>query len=251
MKQSSRFALAVLAVIVVEFAVAASHADEGSAGCAGTIAQADVCPRTATGITIDSEWKRALYEFVKKNSVHPSWGIAHSERDYQASKSLAQKEGITLDDDVLFAAAFLHDIGGLSPFAQKDVDHAVRSTQVIEPLLPEWGFPMQKWSQVKEMILGHTYYGPAPTSREALAFRDADILDFLGSVGVARMLAVTEEAGFDGTLKTTVDTLKGFAKTMAAKCSLRTCQELAKPREEELNRFLRDLDGETFSGKAL
>jgi uncharacterized protein len=162
MKESVRFVLVAVAVMVVEFAVAASHAGEGSAGCAGAITQADACPRTATGITVDSEWKRALYEFAKTNSVHPSWGIAHSERDYQTSKSLAQKEGITLDDDVLFAAAFLHDIGGLSPFAQKDVDHAVRSTQVIEPLLPAWGFPMQKWSQVKEMILGHTYYGPVP-----------------------------------------------------------------------------------------
>jgi hypothetical protein len=65
------------------------------------------------------------------------------------------------------------------------------------------------------------------------------------------MLAVTEEAGSDGTLKTTVDTLKAFTKTMASKCTLRACQELAKPREEELNKFLRELDGETFSGKAL
>jgi len=178
MKESARFVLVAVAVIVVESAVATSHADEGSASCAGTI-QAEACPGTATGIAVDSEWKRALYEFAKTNSVHPSWGIAHSERDYQTTKSLAQKEGITLDDDVLFAAAFLHDIGGLSPFAQKDVDHAVRSTQVIEPLLPAWGFPIQKWSQVKEMILGHTYYGPAPASREALAFRDADYSRFL------------------------------------------------------------------------
>ena len=89
MKESARFVLVAVAVIVVEFAVAASHADEGSASCAGTIIQADVCSRTATGITVDSEWKRALYQFAKTNSVHPSWGIAHSERDYQLAKGSA------------------------------------------------------------------------------------------------------------------------------------------------------------------
>jgi uncharacterized protein len=249
MKASGVFVLISFTIITAGLALAASPVTGDSASSSGK--QGDPDP-TPTGIAVDSDWKRALYDFAKKNSVHPSWGIAHSVRNYQTTKSLAQTEGITLDEDVLFAAAFLHDIGGLSSFAKKDVDHAVRSTEVIEPLLPGWGFPMQKWPKVKEMILGHTYYGPAPNSPPALAFRDADVLDFLGSVGVARMLAVTEEAGFsDGTLKPTVDTLKSFARTMAEKCSLKACQSLAKPREEELNRFLRELDSETFSGNAL
>ncbi len=209
-------------------------------------------PATPTGIPIDTDWKKQIYAFAQKNVVHPSWGIAHSERDYQVTKSIAQKEGIAVDEDALFAAAFLHDIGGIGSFAKKGVDHAVHSVEVIEPLLPAWGFPMEKWPQVKEMILGHTYYGPKPVSKAALAFRDADVLDFLGHIGVARILAVTEEIGFsDGTLKPTVSTLKEFSESMAGKCSLASCQEMAKPRSAELDKFLSGLENEAFGGKAL
>jgi uncharacterized protein len=207
---------------------------------------------TATGIPIDSDWKKKIYEFAQSQVVHPAWGLAHSERDYQVTKDVANREGIVLDLDVLFACAFLHDIGGIGSYAQKGVDHAVRSVEVIEPLLPGWGFPMSKWPQVKEMILGHTYYGPKPISKAALAFRDADVLDFLGAIGVARILAVTEEAGFsDGTLKPTVGTLKDFAQTMKAKCSLAWCTQLAGPKQEKLEKFLSDLSAETFNQSAL
>src|SRR5262249_55666847 len=157
------------------------------------------------------------------------------ERDYQVARILAQKERVAIDEDVLFAAAFLHDIGGIGSFAKKGVDHAERSVEVVEPLLTTWGFPESKIPQVKEMILGHTYYGPAPKSPQALAFRDADVLDFLGDIGAARILAVSEEPGFsDGTLKPTVDTLRDFAKTMAGKCGSKSCKEMAKPRVLEL-----------------
>jgi uncharacterized protein len=208
--------------------------------------------KTPTGIPLDTEWKKQIYSFAQKNVVHPSWGIAHSERDYQVTKALAQKETFALDEDVLFAAAFLHDIGGLAGFEKEGVDHAVRSVEVVEPLLPKWGFPMTKWPQVKEMILGHVYYGPAPSSLPAQAFRDADVIDFLGSMGVARILAITTEAGHASpVLKPLVDTLKSFANSMPGKCSLKACAEMAAPRKIEMQRFLNELDAESFSGLAL
>jgi len=208
--------------------------------------------KTSTGIPIDSQWKQSIYDFAKANVVHPSWGLAHSERDYQVTTELAKVEGISVDEDVLFAAAFLHDIGGITPFDKEGVDHAVRSVEVIEPLLQKWGFPMEKWPAVKEMILGHTYYGPAPTSREALAFRDADILDFLGNIGVARILAITEEPGrASTTLGPTVGILNDFGKTMAQKCSLNACRDIASRRGDELMQFLKLLKAESFNGLAL
>ena len=207
---------------------------------------------TPTGIPLDADWKRKVYSFAQKNVVHPAWGLAHSERNYQVAKSLAQKEGIQIDEDVLLAASFLHDLGGIGSFAKPGVDHAERSVEIIEPLLTAWGFPMGKWPQVKAMILGHVYYGAKPDSPAVMVFRDADILDFLGSVGVARIMAVTLEDGFsDGTLKPTVGTLKGFAGTLAEKCSLSACRDMAAPRVKEMQEFLSSLNQETFQENAL
>lgn len=218
------------------------------------IALTGVSPKqeTPTGIVLNTVWKQRVYEFAQSNVRHPSWGLSHSERDYQVTLLLAKREGFPVDGDVLFAAAFLHDLGGLPPFEQAGVDHAVRSVQVIEPLISQWGFPMEKWPQVKEMILGHTYYGPKPSSPQALAFRDADILDFLGAIGVARILAVTQEAGrASDTLGPTVGTLKSFAEKMARGCSLSACREMAIPRQRELQQFLINLHAESFQEKAL
>lgn len=205
---------------------------------------------TPTGILLDSAWKNAIYDFAQKNIRHPSWGLAHSERNYQVTKILAEKEKIDLDLDVLFAASFLHDLGGLRGYEVEGVDHAVRSALLAESLLGEAGFPMDKWPAVKEIILGHTYYTNPPANKTAQLFRDADVLDFLGNIGVARIMAVTMEEGTsDSTLNPTVGILRSFSKSMAGKCISESCKELAKGRQAELLSFLKSLDKETFNGK--
>lgn len=206
---------------------------------------------TKTGIALDAPWKIQIYEFAKKNVVHPSWGLGHSERNYQMTKAIAKKENITIDEDVLFAATFFHDVGGLPAFEKTGVDHAVRSVEVAEPLLAQWGFPAEKWPAVKEMILGHTYYEAAPTAPAAQAFRDADIVDFLGAIGAARILAVTQEGGKNGSLSSATDILTDFANTMPQKCSLLTCKEIAAERKLELQNFIEALIHESMDGKAL
>jgi len=214
--------------------------------------QASVEGLTPTRIPLDSDWKAQEYNYALKNVVHPSWGIAHSERDYQVAKQLAEDEHISMDLDVLFAAAFLHDLGGIGSFAKPGVDHAVRSAELAEPLLRDWGFPMSKWPQVKDMILGHTYYGPLPVSQPALAFRDADILDFLGDIGIARIFAITEESGRSSpTLASPVTLLKEFRKDFPGKLSLKSSLRYAQPRLDELDAFLKVLNAETFGECAL
>lgn len=213
---------------------------------------ADPVSQTATGIPLDTAWKQQVYDYAQANVKHPSWGLTHSERNYQVSLALAEKEEIVIDRDVLFVSAFLHDLGGIAGHEAEGVDHAVRSVELIEPLLIEWKFPMQKFDHVKEMILGHTYYGEKPKSPQALIFRDADILDFLGIIGIARILAIPQEPGrSDGTLNPPVNILKNFSKSMADKCSLQACVKMAEPRKKELDQFLQNLDLQSFGGKAL
>ncbi len=101
---------------------------------------------------------------------------------------------MAIDEDVLFAAAFLHDSGAIPPFAKDGVDHSVRSAELAEPLLRKLGFPMAKYPAVKAAILGHMFDKEAGSSPEAIALHDADALDFLGATGIARRLAVTGDA---------------------------------------------------------
>lgn len=104
---------------------------------------------TKTGIPLNSEWKQKIYKYAEDHVKHSAWGIAHSERDYQVSITLADQEGIIIDTDIIFAAAFLHDIGAIEPFRRSDMEHSMRSIEIVEPLLESFGFPIQKWSKVK------------------------------------------------------------------------------------------------------
>src|SRR4051812_6081204 len=45
----------------------------------------DDVERTKTGIALDTAWKKDLYGYAIKNVKHPSWGLDHSERNYQNS----------------------------------------------------------------------------------------------------------------------------------------------------------------------
>jgi uncharacterized protein len=216
-----------------------------------SVASFAATPTTQTGIPLDQSWKLQLYAFAQKNVVHPSWGLSHSERDYQNTLLLSQLEGAPIDLDVLFACAFLHDLGGIAPFAKPGVDHAVRSAELVGPLLSQFGFPQEKVPAVKEMILGHTYYGPIPQSQQAFLFRDADILDFIGTIGVTRLLAITEEQGRSGALADIVGTLRGFSQSMPGKLSSHSAQMLAPERIAEMNQFFSQLSAYTFDDHAL
>ncbi len=56
-------------------------------------------------IAARADWRAAVRQFAEANLQHPAWGASHSLRDYELAKELAAEDRVTLDDDVLFAAA--------------------------------------------------------------------------------------------------------------------------------------------------
>ncbi len=113
-----------------------------------------------------------------------AWGINHTRRLLQLVALIG--DGQTYDADAVWLAAHLHDWGAYAPWAQKDVDHTERSLQVVETFLCERGYPLALQERVLECIALHHTAGEAGRSPESILLRDADILDFLGVVGVLR-----------------------------------------------------------------
>ncbi len=203
-------------------------------------------PPTATpaGIPLDSPWRRAVYEQANTHLQHPSWGVRHSERNYLLGMALAEAEGLTVDADVLFAAAFLHDWGGIAPFAVAGKDHAVRSVELAEPFLTEAGFPMEKFPAVRAAILGHMY-DKEPEGAEAIVLHDADALDFLGALGAARLLAATaDRPDYDQAL----GRIERFAVDIPPRLKTAAARALAGDRVEVMTDFLARVRRETPEG---
>jgi hypothetical protein len=88
-------------------------------------------------------------------------------------------------------ATYMHDWGAFPKYIQKDVEHAVRSRQVVESdILPRLPLTADQKQTLLETIELHDYRDMRPTkSDEALLLREADMLEFLGMMGMARDFA--------------------------------------------------------------
>ncbi|HEY6514600.1 MAG TPA: HD domain-containing protein [Steroidobacteraceae bacterium] len=206
---------------------------------------------TAAGIPLDAPWKARLYELAHSKFLHPAWGWTHSERDYLMAAQLAKGDGLHVDKDVLFAAAFLHDMAAFMPCVGADPkeEHGVCAAHQAAAMLRGTGFPMQKLAAVQAAESGHMFYSDAGNDPNAIVLHDADSLDFLGDIGAARLIALTGEKG--PSFAPAVKTLRGFIKSIPPRLITRTARRIGAARAAELDAFLDKLQSETLDGNAM
>ena len=219
-----------LAMLVGLFAIA----------CAPALAM----QHTVTGIPLDAPWKVTIYHLARTHFIHPAWGWQHSERNYDLALELAKGDGLKIDPDVLFAAAFLHDMAAFTPYQGKG-EHGEVAAQKSGPILRAAGFPMQKFPAVQAAMRGHMYYSNPGTQPEAVVLHDADSLDFLGAIGAARMLALAgpKSPSFEPELHT----LQTFVRVIPPRLITKTAQRIGAIRAAQLARFIREVQSESFN----
>jgi len=198
-----------------------------------------------------SDWRANIRAFAEAHLQHTAWGPAHGRRDYEMTLSLARAEGVVVDDDALYAAAYLHDMGGIPPYAKAGVDHGDRSIQLVDSVLRDAGFPMEKSALVKEIIDHHQYYRPPDTLAVAVLFRDADILDFLGAVDVARILSLTTREKLTPDLPHAVEAIRQNMLQMPGRLQSAAAKREGAKRVAEMQRYLDELAAETDSLRVL
>jgi HD superfamily phosphodiesterase len=209
---------------------------------------ADDAPTPAIEKTGD--WRAAVHRFAEANLKHPAWGLSHSVRDYELAKQLAAADHATLDDDVLYAAAYLHDVAAFAPFRKPDVDHQDEAARIVESMLAGTGFPMAKIEAVRGAIRTHMF-ARDPTGPEAIYLHDADALDWLGAIGVARVFGLVDPNGGSPDGPTVVKRLEHSLIAVPPRIVSKAGQARAPQRVRELEQFLRDLRAETANLNSL
>ncbi len=207
--------------------------------------------KTDSGIALDAQWKQTVFDFVAENLQHTAWGLQHSERDYLLAIELAEQEGLELDLDVLFAAAFLHDMGAFQPYAARGSDHSQVSADSMAEVLEPAGFPMEKLPLVQGAALGHMYYSAVPDEPHAQVLHDADTLNFLGAVGIARIISLTTRSGMAENLPSAVSTLENMSQNLPDTLVLESSRRLGALRADEMRVFLNSLRAQSADGAAL
>ncbi len=206
---------------------------------------------TKAGIELNEPWKIAIYQFSKDNLQHSAWGVSHYERNYLLAKKIAKLENIKIDKDVLFAAAFLHDIGVFKPYVVEGAEHSKTASDNIVNILRPSGFPMEKIKEVNASIMSHMFYAQVSENNIARIFHDADTLDFLGNIGIARIISVTTRHRWATDLPTAITTIEKFNRELPEKLIFNSSKKIANKRIKETTLFIQSLKAESKEGLAL
>ena len=121
--------------------------------------------------------------------------IGHLRRVWANCRRIAAAEG-GADLEVLCAAAYLHDLVNLPKDAPNRHEASVLSARAAVDWLRAAGFPAAKLDAVAHAIAAHSFSaGIAPETAEARILQDADRLEALGAMGLARMFLISGRMG--------------------------------------------------------
>ena len=117
---------------------------------------------------------------------HKGHGFDHTERVYNLAIKISKKENA--DMDVVKIAALLHDIARMKEEENEEICHAEEGAKMAEKVLIEMNFPKEKTEKVIHAISVHRFSkGLKAETREAEILQDADRLDALGAIILARV----------------------------------------------------------------
>lgn len=137
--------------------------------------------------------RSALRDVVTKMSddADAAHDLAHADRVWTQARTIAMGEGVDLAP-VLLCAAYLHDIVSLPKDHPKRDRAAMMSASAAGPVMQALGLSPTEIARARHAIEAHSYSGGTPpSSAEARVLRDADRLEALGAIGVARCFAVS------------------------------------------------------------
>lgn len=122
--------------------------------------------------------------------------ISHFRRVWMTAKKILENEDA--DPLVVLSACYFHDIVSL-PKNDPERSHSSRlaaqkTRQILSHDFPD--FPPERYEAVAHAIEAHSFSaGIAPQTREAKIVQDADRLEALGAIGLARVFAVSGALG--------------------------------------------------------
>lgn len=184
-------------------------------------------------------YKLIVETFVKnlipRDSVH---GLDHVERVRRTALFIA-KHYPDVDLEVVEIAALMHDIG---KYLNAD-DHAKESAKLAKEILKKLKVPEEKISKIIDAIENHSFSARRkPKTLEGMILSDADKLDALGAIGIARvfMLSGIENRDLQKSLKHFYEKILKLYNNLFTDIA----KELAKERIQFTKKFINQLEKE-------
>jgi uncharacterized protein len=146
-------------------------------------------------LSLRRDWEPRFRKFVADQpGSDPGHGPAHLERVVSTALRLAVEEGARVD--VVLPAAWLHDCVYVAKDSPERRQASRLSGEHALRYLEDAGYPAACLPGIRHAIEAHSYSaGIEPKTIEAKVVQDADRLDALGAIGIARCIAVGTALG--------------------------------------------------------
>src|SRR5919108_3283052 len=187
----------------------------------------------------------------------PAHDFQHILRVYRNAEMISkQEEGADLD--IVLAAALLHDLVVYPKGSNKTINSADESAEIAKKILVEHkNYPIEKIEKVVDAIRTHSYSKKLiPSTLEGKILQDADRLDAIGAIGIARTFSVggsenrslynptdpfcESERQLDDT-QWTLDHIKKKLMILKNSMHTKTAKKIAEERTEFMELFLNQL----------
>jgi uncharacterized protein len=141
------------------------------------------------------DWEPRFRDFVAAQpGADPGHGAAHLERVVASALRLAEEEGAR--PEIVLPAAWLHDCVHVAKDSPERARASVLAAERASSFLASAGYPHGLLPEIRHAIEAHSYSaGISPRTLEAKIVQDADRLDALGAIGIARCIAVGAALG--------------------------------------------------------
>jgi uncharacterized protein len=199
---------------------------------------------------MDKEIFQKIRKLSQKYFKHTHHCKFHTERVWLLAKKIGENEKADLV--VITAAALLHDIARSLEDENKIDDHAVEGAKIAREILKKSKFYPEKINDVLHCIKVHRYSKALePESLEAKIIQDADRLDMIGAIGIARVFSkagalnnpihdpsIPPKQKYDGISLTAVNHI--YEKLLKSKNKFHTnsAKKISKKRYEFVKKFL-------------
>ena len=194
----------------------------------------------------ESDWRGSVVAYIRAEA-QPADKFGHQPRLYALATRIGQ--GMQFDDDILFAAAWMHDLGVFlghrphDPAQLSQWDHVPYTIRRSRELLAEWGFPEEKLDGVAEAIRTHQPKDE-PTTVEGTLLRDADILEQLGAVGLLRAVVKVGRDTRYPSFTSILPILNQAVNLLPTQTRLIASKDMAEARAGTLRSFLAAIEEE-------
>ena len=153
-------------------------------------------------------WERRFAGYLESGPAltDGSHDLGHFQRVWKAARYINREEGEPADPLILLAAAYFHDLVSLPKnHPQRSESSRVSAERAVELLRgplsvggPEKSkvFPVEKIEGVRHAIHAHSFSARVePLTAEARILQDADRLEAVGAIGLARVFYTAGQLG--------------------------------------------------------